>query len=44
MVGGNGYGAFWGDTEMPTKELFIRWLQTNTFMPGLQYSFVPVSV
>lgn len=35
MIGGNGYG------ETPTKELFIRWLQANVFMPSLQYSYVP---
>lgn len=35
MIGGNGYN------EPPSKELFIRWLQANTFMPSLQYSYVP---
>ncbi|XP_048484586.1 myogenesis-regulating glycosidase isoform X1 [Plutella xylostella] len=35
MIGGNGYN------EAPSKELFIRWLQANVFMPTLQYSFVP---
>ncbi|XP_063627405.1 myogenesis-regulating glycosidase-like [Cydia splendana] len=35
MIGGNGYN------EKPSKELFIRWLQANVFMPSLQYSFVP---
>jgi alpha-glucosidase (family GH31 glycosyl hydrolase) len=35
MIGGNGYG------ETPTKELFIRWLQANVFMPSLQYSYAP---
>ncbi|CAK1581324.1 unnamed protein product [Parnassius mnemosyne] len=35
MIGGNGYN------ERPSKELFIRWLQANVFMPTLQYSFVP---
>lgn len=35
MIGGNGYeGA-------PDKELFIRWLAANVFMPSLQYSYVP---
>lgn len=36
MIGGNGY-----DNMPPNKELFIRWLQANVFMPSLQYSFVP---
>ena len=35
MVGGNGYGT------VPTKELFIRWLQANVFMPSVQFSYVP---
>lgn len=35
MVGGNGY------IYPPTKELFIRWLQATTFMPTIQFSYVP---
>lgn len=35
MIGGNGYSS------APSAELFIRWLQANTFMPTLQYSYVP---
>lgn len=36
MIGGNGYeGA-------PDKELFIRWLQANVFMPSLQFSYTPM--
>ncbi|KAJ9587298.1 hypothetical protein L9F63_019174 [Diploptera punctata] len=35
MIGGNGYGNY------PSKELFIRWLQANTFMPSIQFSYVP---
>ena len=35
MIGGNGYkGA-------PSRELYIRWLQVNTFMPAMQISYVP---
>ncbi|KAJ8676163.1 hypothetical protein QAD02_011949 [Eretmocerus hayati] len=42
MIGGNGYSDTSIDsTERPSKELFIRWLQVNVFMPALQYSFVP---
>lgn len=42
MIGGNGYldGSLNG-TELPSKEMFVRWLQANVFMPSLQYSFVP---
>ena len=36
MIGGNQYNA-----EVATQELFIRWLQANTFMPALQYALVP---
>ncbi|XP_034664993.1 LOW QUALITY PROTEIN: myogenesis-regulating glycosidase [Drosophila subobscura] len=36
MIGGNGYNE-----RPPNKELFLRWLQANVFMPALQYSFVP---
>ncbi|GJQ75090.1 hypothetical protein Trydic_g9703 [Trypoxylus dichotomus] len=36
MVGGNGY-----DDENPSAEMFIRWLQANTFMPSIQFSYVP---
>ncbi|XP_046412029.1 myogenesis-regulating glycosidase-like [Neodiprion fabricii] len=42
MVGGNGYiDGVLVSTQYPSKELFIRWLQANTFMPSIQYSFVP---
>ncbi|XP_046486854.1 myogenesis-regulating glycosidase isoform X2 [Neodiprion pinetum] len=42
MIGGNGYlNGFLNGTEYPSKEMFIRWLQTNVFMPSLQYSFAP---
>lgn len=33
MVGGNGYNN--------NKELFIRWLEANVFMPTIQFSFAP---
>ncbi|KAF4527887.1 hypothetical protein B566_EDAN012299 [Ephemera danica] len=36
MIGGNGYGS-----DAITPELFIRWLQATTFMPSLQFSYVP---
>lgn len=36
MIGGNGY-----NNHTPEKELFIRWLQANVFMPSLQFSYVP---
>lgn len=36
MVGGNAYSG-----DIVTKELFIRWLQANTFMPSIQFSITP---
>ena len=44
MIGGNGYQT--DDDPLhtshpPPKELFVRWLQANTFMPAMQFSFVP---
>lgn len=36
MVGGNGY-----NNHPPNKEMFIRWLQANVFMPSIQFSYVP---
>ncbi|XP_034948983.1 myogenesis-regulating glycosidase [Chelonus insularis] len=42
MIGGNGYlNGFLNGTYLPSKELYIRWLQANVFMPSLQYSFTP---
>ena len=35
MIGGNGYGG------PPSRELYIRWLQVNVFMPAMQISYVP---
>ena len=35
MIGGNGYGG------APSRELYIRWLQVNVFMPAMQISYVP---
>ncbi|CAG0878569.1 unnamed protein product [Darwinula stevensoni] len=36
MVGGNAYSGDEAD-----KELFIRWLQVNVFMPTIQFSLTP---
>ncbi|XP_047121975.1 myogenesis-regulating glycosidase-like [Schistocerca piceifrons] len=36
MVGGNGYKG-----DVLDKQLFIRWLQVNVFMPTIQLSSVP---
>ncbi|CAH0399610.1 unnamed protein product [Chilo suppressalis] len=41
MIGGNGYNLDHEQADLPTKELFIRWVQTNTFLPVMQYSFAP---
>lgn len=35
MIGGNAYG------ETASKELYIRWMQSNIFMPSVQFSLVP---
>ncbi|KAJ8978375.1 hypothetical protein NQ317_005956 [Molorchus minor] len=35
MIGGNGYSG------APNLELVIRWAQANTFMPAMQFSFLP---
>jgi len=36
MIGGNGY-----DNLPPTKEMYIRWMQANVFMPVVQFSYTP---
>ena len=36
MIGGNGY-----NTILPDRELFIRWMQANVFMPAMQFSYTP---
>lgn len=43
MIGGNGYSVDdpLEESAAPPRELFIRWLQANTFMPAMQFSFVP---
>lgn len=35
MIGGNAYN------NKPDPELYIRWLQLNTFLPSMQFSIVP---
>jgi alpha-glucosidase (family GH31 glycosyl hydrolase) len=35
MVGGNGY------LGLPSRELYVRWMQVNVFMPAIQISYVP---
>ena len=41
MIGGNGYAGGLDGTELPSKELFVRWMQANVFMPAMQFSFAP---
>ena len=42
MIGGNGYGDNpLDESQIPSRELYIRWLQANVFMPSMQFSFVP---
>lgn len=36
MIGGNGY-----NTILPDRELFVRWMQANVFMPAMQFSYTP---
>lgn len=35
MIGGNGYGV------LPDAELIVRWTQANTFMPTMQFGYLP---
>ncbi|XP_022126353.2 myogenesis-regulating glycosidase [Pieris rapae] len=41
MIGGNGFNLNHEQADVPSKELFIRWVQANTFLPVMQYSYVP---
>ena len=44
MIGGNAYASFGltiTSSPLPEKELFIRWLQANVFLPSLQFSLCP---
>lgn len=42
MIGGNGYSPNgFQESIPPNREIFLRWLQTNTFMPAIQFSYVP---
>ncbi|CAF0749887.1 unnamed protein product [Didymodactylos carnosus] len=41
MVGGNGYGLTIKQTKFPDRQLFIRWMQVNVLLPGIQFSFPP---
>ncbi|KAK6176284.1 hypothetical protein SNE40_014595 [Patella caerulea] len=43
MIGGNAYDNSSGleARNYPDAELFIRWLQVNTFMPSMQFSVPP---
>lgn len=36
MIGGNAYSD-----GLPSKELYVRWMQANIFMPSVQFSLVP---
>lgn len=36
MIGGNAY-----DGRFPEPELFVRWIQLNTFLPSMQLSITP---
>ncbi|XP_037971828.2 myogenesis-regulating glycosidase-like isoform X1 [Plutella xylostella] len=43
MIGGNGNNLNNSESGPPTKELYIRWVEANTFLPAMQYSVVPWS-
>ena len=36
MIGGNAY-----NTLIPDREIFVRWMQANVFMPAMQFSYAP---
>ena len=38
MIGGNAYNT------LPEKELYIRWVQLNAFLPGFQFSIAPMGL
>lgn len=41
MIGGNGYNLNHEQADLPTKELFFRWVEANAFLPSMQFSFAP---
>ncbi|XP_046346310.1 myogenesis-regulating glycosidase-like [Haliotis rufescens] len=43
MIGGNAYqdDITFSGGAYPERELFIRWLQVNTFLPAVQFSIAP---
>lgn len=41
MIGGNVYDEGFHSTKLPSRELFIRWLQLTAFLPSMQYSISP---
>ncbi|XP_049871916.1 myogenesis-regulating glycosidase-like [Pectinophora gossypiella] len=41
MIGGNGFNLDHEQADEPTKDLFMRWVQANTFLPTMQFSFAP---
>lgn len=41
MIGGNVYDDGFHSTNLPSRELFIRWLELTAFLPSMQYSISP---
>ena len=41
MIGGNAYREDILSTQLPDKELYIRWMELNTLLPALQFSIPP---
>ncbi|XP_015908021.1 myogenesis-regulating glycosidase [Parasteatoda tepidariorum] len=39
MVGGNNYNSL--DGSLPERELYVRWLEANIFLPFIQFSIPP---
>ncbi|XP_013398193.1 myogenesis-regulating glycosidase [Lingula anatina] len=41
MIGGNAYNGSLTGLAYPSRELFVRWLQVNVFLPSIQFSIPP---
>lgn len=41
MIGGNAYPNRTTGSDLPDRELYIRWLELSAFMPAMQFSIPP---